>query len=277
MTQLKIKQRNQSVLYNISIGVKILMHGLRPSAIIGRGNAPKILINSIPKSGTNLIGNALWHTPYLRRFLGKTVTIGTPNRIYTSLRNIKNGQYIFSHLPWDESIEKVINIHNIKVLFMIRDPRDIVVSRFKYITYIDLNHRAHKYFINLPNDRERLMYAIKGKNKIIKPINIILHEYYNWLNNNNCKIIKFEDLVGLNGGASIDQQIVTIKKIIEFLNISINEAQIKLIAKNTFSTKSPTFSTGQKNTWKKYFTEEHNHEFNKTSSEMLIKYGYTLK
>jgi hypothetical protein len=81
----------------------------------------------------------------------------------------------------------------------------------------------------------------------------------------------------LRGGSNIDKQFGTIKKIIEFLNISLNEHQIQFIADNTFSTKSPTFSTGQKNTWKNYFTEEHNYEFNNTSSEMLIKYGYTLK
>ncbi len=42
------------------------LRGLLPSAIIGRLTGPKVLMNSIPKSGTNLLENALSNMPHMR-------------------------------------------------------------------------------------------------------------------------------------------------------------------------------------------------------------------
>ena len=264
--------RKRSLSKDISLGIQIFLHSTRPTSIKGRLYGPKVLINTVPKSGTNLIANTLWNFPYLRRSSKRTISTESVEYCY----NIKKGEYCFSHLPFSKQLSELLINNGTRVLFIVRDPRDVVISRYKYITYIDLNHRAHNYFNKLSNDEERLMCAIIGKTKIIEPIDMVYNNYYPWKENENCLMIKFEDLIGSKGGSFDNNQIITINNIANFLNIPLNDTQIDHIAKSTFSEKSPTFNTGQIGKWRKYFSEEHTRVFKELNSNLLIKYEYEV-
>lgn len=268
------KQINKK--YNVAYG--ILQQNLNFNSIKGRFKGSTILINSIPKSGTNLIGNALQYFPYLRRRIGKTIRPlhYSIDKAYGKVSNIKNGQYGFSHLKYDDRLYlrlRLIN-SNIKMLFMIRDPRDIVVSNFKYVTHIDMKHKSHLYFRNLPDNETRLMRTIIGKTDIVEPINKVLEDYLPWLSAKECLTIRFENLIGPNGGGKAELQLRSVMEIADLLEISLNKKQLNKIIDNIYSRKSPTFSTGQIEKWKEYFTDEHIREFKNSTSDMLIKYGY---
>lgn len=157
---------------------------------------------------------------------------------------------------------------------MIRDPRDIAVSHFNYVTNIDKNHKSHHYFSQLPNDEIRLMTVITGQKNVVEPINKVLEDYFPWLSVKGCLTVKFENLIGPNGGGNEELQLQSVLDIASFLEISLRENQLNKIIDNIYSSKSPTFSTGQIGKWKEYFTDEHIREFKNSSSEMLIKYGY---
>lgn len=259
-------------------GIDITTQYFRIFTIIGRFKGPKVLINTIPKSGTNLISNTLRYFPYLGRSLTKTIFIenGFDNFIYRKIENIKNGQYCVAHLPFNDKLNSILNKCNIKTIFMVRDPRDILVSYIKYVTEIDTKHKSHSYFKDLKNDDDRLLAAINGKTNIVEPIKNILTKYSQWLTQSNCLTIKYEDLIGEKGGGNRDIQKSTIKSIAAFLNIKITDLQIEKIAFKIYSRKSPTFRRGQISDWKNYFNSNHIKTIKESSSNIFSTYGYKL-
>lgn len=116
----------------------------------------KVLINSLPKSGTNLVSSAVSSFPGMRyqkltlnRKLafhplnliprlgrGETCLCGVdqPKEVRLSLldlslRRLEKDHYCMGHLPYDPRVEKLLSDLGIRIFFVIRDPRDIVVSQ----------------------------------------------------------------------------------------------------------------------------------------------------
>lgn len=88
-----------------------------------------------------------------------------------------------------------------------RDPRDIAISNYVYITYIDSSHRLHKYFKTLNSDSERLMASIQGvegKDLLDNISSLSLADHVNgylpWIDKPDCLVVRFEDLVGVRRG-----------------------------------------------------------------------------
>jgi hypothetical protein len=143
--------------------VRTSMYGLRPSSIHGRFVANRILLNSIPKAGTHLLENALEQFPLLRNAGYQTIncwdSISPANlRI---VRSIGKGAFLNAHLTAQPELDGMIRMRSIKVLFVIRDPRDIVVSYYKHVTAIDSTHPLPSYFSSLADDDTRLLASIE--------------------------------------------------------------------------------------------------------------------
>lgn len=256
--------------------IRVTVNGFRPSALYGRVKGPKVLLNSIPKAGTNLLENALIRLPMLRNAGQKTITapdIITPDIIKT-VANISRGQFLNGHLPYYKELEESLRENNIRVIFIIRDPRDVVVSWFKYVCNIDCVHSANEYISSLDDDDARLMAAINGVPKVVEPINQVLNKYAKWLESDICLTCKFEDLVGENGGGSTIKQHKLVRNISDFLGLYLPEDELKTIAGQIYSTKSSTFNKGNIGSWHDVFKDEHIKIFKKNAGEDIIKYGY---
>jgi hypothetical protein len=99
-----------------------------------------------------------------------------------------------------------------------------------------------------------------------------------WLDEPNCLIVRFEDLVGSKGGGCDTRQKETIREIAQHIGISINNTFIETIARELFgSSGSKTFHKGQINGWKEYFKPEHITAFKRRSNETLLRMGYETK
>ena len=195
-------------------------------------------------------------------------------RSFNILRKYPKGVFYISHFPAYQEILNLVQKQEIKVLFMVRDPRDIVISNYKYCTYIDLTHPTHKYFTNLKNDDLRLTKTIMGVPGILTPINDILNLFDQWRSFDNCLTIKFEDIIGKNGGGSNESKTECIKKISNFLNIKLSTNQIKKIVYKSSKKKSLTFRKGQIKNWVKEYKLEHIELFKRIAGNELINYGY---
>lgn len=138
--------------------IRTQLMGLNPSALKGRITGPRILANSIPKAGTNLMERALTFTPGMRMAPFRTLldwdecSSGTARR----LKRLHNGQFINAHLPAHQRIINFVDKLGVKTIFLIRDPRDIVISHYKYVNEIDTTHFSHKFIASLPNDNARI-------------------------------------------------------------------------------------------------------------------------
>ncbi len=205
--------------------------GLTPQKILRRlisRNNPKILCVSIPKAGTHLLERVLCLHPYLYRSLLRTLN---PDNVHqyeglaAILRRQRAGQILVSHLYYSEENHDLIVQSDVKCIFMIRDPRDILVSD---IFYIEKNegHHLHDFLSGLPTFKDKLKYIIEGDASIqLPPFCEIMNYFIGWLDT-DCLIVRFEDLVETSPHAQKLTQIKTLQNIFDYLELAMDDERI---------------------------------------------------
>lgn len=240
---------------------------------------PRVMANSIPKAGTNLLNQLLKEMPNtVERWtyhIDETLP-GVERQIVSGHR----GQVITAHLPWSEEMSRLLKDMDYRIFLMVRDPRDIAVSNVNYVTRMDLSHPLHPYLKSLPNDDERLTAMINPPVEILDGLPDIwkndgLTTFLPWLNEKNCLMIRFEDLVGEKGGGSIDRQCETITSIAKHIGALLSNDELVDMANGLFGSEgSKTFHKGQIGGWRAHFSQANKDAFKKKSGETLIRLGY---
>lgn len=253
--------------------------GLTPTKIGAQifglsSKCPRILTVTMPKSGTNLLQRILLLHPYLSRsFLN---TLGNRNLSKWSdperlLSSIKNGKIISTHFDYDQKLASLIHDKlQYKVLLMVRDPRDALISDMYYILSWP-GHPLKGYFKDLPNDETRLSHLITGGinfNGIRKQI----LRFSEW---QNCAFtIKFEDAVGASGGGDDNKQSEMINALYEYLGMPLKPSQLKKISESSRSSNTQTFRTGKIGNWRFEYSEQLKEKFKNEAGDLLIALGY---
>jgi len=250
-------------------------------------NAPILFANSFPKSGTHLLTQIMEGFP----LIGPAVNSGMPavvmfdgatgrersrREILKELELLSFGDTSYGHLhalPW---IQDILSSDNFATIFILRDPRDVVVSHVHYVTDIEPNHVHHAYYTQvLHSFDERLKTSILGRPDAANPFPDIAGRFapfVGWLGNNGVLTLKYEDL--LADPFTLSSQILdyAIKRGFP-LNMERNKAVEVLVSKIN-PQKSPTFRKGKSGGWKNAFTQEHMDIFKEVASQLLIDLGY---
>lgn len=150
--------------------------------------APRIIINSLPKSGTNMVSKLFdlaglrWNhvcfdsrlilraNPWTRLWRkisqcnGSEVMVGIGSPVSVPARLIERNferlapnQYIKSHVGYTTAIVRLSERHEIVPVIVIRDPRDVIVSQVHYALNAP-KHFLHRAFTAL-GDRQRCFDA----------------------------------------------------------------------------------------------------------------------
>lgn len=237
----------------------------------------KVLVNSIPKSGTHLLLQLILGIPGLKI---------TPSWIAgeEDLDKIQESFVGPGHLSY--SLHHFIKQRKIKTIFISRDLRDNVVSLVHFVMKNQYNHPWHPYLSHLKTHDERLMTMIKGvtltkeeREKFgihkIPSIDEFARNKLGWLSDPSTCCVTFEDLK--RSEASLNNQL---SRIIDFLGEDLAPLQLKkseLIAamkNNVNEQKSATFRKGSIGDWKKEFKQEHKEAFKEVAGDVLIQLGY---
>lgn len=238
---------------------------------------PKVFTISIPKSGTHLLERLLCLYPQLYRKYLPTLHPGILEKyggLDAVIRSLRSAQIVVSHLHYSRHAENLLNDFNVKTLFTVRDPRDIVVSGVFYILRTP-EHKMHPYFMELPDNKSRFLLSINGSDKIDFPsLRERLYYFDGWLES-SAKVIKFEDLIGREGGAETHKTLRNIYDIFDYLEIEVEYRIIEKIENKLYSNVSPTFRKGKIGQWKNYFDGEINNLINSQIGDYLDRYGYT--
>jgi hypothetical protein len=254
--------------------------GLTPSGIGRRfasGGAPRVLCVSLPKAGTHLLERAICLHPRLYRKLAPTITApelrrrGGADRLFG---HVAAGQVVVGHLPYADDLFDTLGVRRIAPVFMTRDPRDIAVSQVRYVVSRD-DHWAHELFaVRTPHDRLRL--AITGDREGgLRSLAERLQQYDGWLRP-EVEVVRFEDLVGAQGGGDAGRQRETVSDLYRFLGVSDDASLLDDVCARLFSDQSPTFRKGTIGQWRESFDDELTELARELAGEEIARYGYEL-
>ncbi|NJP04111.1 MAG: sulfotransferase domain-containing protein [Chloroflexaceae bacterium] len=240
------------------------------------------MLNSIPKAGTHLLIRILSLVDVLSPRWKSHITRHTPSTC-DQLSHIHRGQFISAHLMWREEYRSILQTNNIKTLFIIRDLRDLSVSKMFFSKKIGpkLGGRFYDYHKHIDSDEERLTAVIAGVDADSMPDGIRYisvgeraRSFLPWMHAPGCLTVRFEDLIGHAGGGSDEQQLETVRAIIQHLGLTYSDEQITRIASQAFFQKAKTFRKGQIGDWSNHFTEEQKRIFKQVAGAELIEMGY---
>ena len=253
--------------------------GLTPEKLwprLIRRGIPRIFVTSIPKAGTHLVERALCLHPALYRKLLPKLTDDNLSRFggfEAVLSSLKPGQVLLAHLYYTPDRDRLLQELGIPGVFVIRDPRDIVVSDTFFILGWK-GHPLHEAFRKQPNLEACLRLAIQGLPRLNYPsIEEKLRRFSGWLES-SLQVIRFEDLVGPAGGGVEEVQRANLERLFRSLGIHLDSGRLEKIRKKLFFQKSPTFRRGAIGQWKKHFTPEIEKLFWDTAGRWMETYGY---
>jgi len=227
----------------------------------------QMVLLTMQKAGTHLLLKYF----YLLEQLGKDIT--TPKLEHVYCYDYKNGM-----IPWKEE----------RKIILIRDLRDITISATFWVIKSETHRLSHHpwFSYTLP---KKIMYFINGTDHSIRskhpyfhclPLNVKnVRRFMEW---GNYYIVKFENLIGPNGGGSEETQLTEIYNLAHEVNVTLTPEEAQYIATNLFGIEdikdnaqlTPTFNKGKIGRWKKYFNDKHKKRFKKLYNDFLVEFGY---
>ena len=253
--------------------------GLTPTKILTRlisdsSRNPRIVTVTMPKSGTNLLQRILILHPSLRR--AWLPTLGNRNKeiwsdVQKLLKPVRQGSIISTHFDYDEDLALVLQRElGFKTIFMVRDPRDVVISAIHYIQSWP-GHPHKKLISSMGSDKEKILAIING-HSIIPSISQKIRRFSGWIDKSH--LVRFEDAVGTAGGGDDFTQRESVRNIYKYLDMPLNDKLLNYICGNARSQKTQTFRRGLINEWKNQFDSELTSAFKIQAGQLLIDMGY---
>ncbi|MEW4152177.1 sulfotransferase domain-containing protein [Bacillus thuringiensis] len=248
---------------------------------------PKVLINSVPKSGTHLLLQIILGISGMkfRKATADSFVFYADHHRY--VKTITTGEVALGHLPYNLNLISEMEQQRIKHIYISRDLRDITVSYMHFIINQCPDHLIFQYFTeHLQTNEQRLQALISGIHlnesdakkygfSSYPTIFQLFESIFNWRGNPNICELKFEDLM-----KDTESQKQEILKIIDYLWSDLQSLNVKkevlldLMQNNINPQTSWTFRKGKIGEWRDTFTEEHKQAFKQNAGNFLIDLGY---
>jgi len=281
----------------------------------------RLIINSLPKSGTHLLANAVDIFGYKEHFderdidnsgrvtplffnyketkntLAKegklaqegnaSIAIGTLTPIHVDVKTFQNwlegvsrGRYILGHIAWSPTLSCLLAELNYRHLFIIRDPRAVIVSLLSFIQNTGAMPKKHFLeadFIQM-TAKQRLQLILEGGYAFHSGVQVtafrdIFRSMLAWRRETGCLFVRFEDLVGVQGGGSDERQTDAVKRIAEHLGSEFDE-RIAVEVRQIYSPSARTFRKGNIDGWKASLDIESIEQVNEYCQSLCQEAGY---
>lgn len=277
----------------IQLQARLLRRGLRRAAQRWRyrrldlRSMPVLFANSFPKSGTHLLTQVLHGftrlgpavnsgLPAIVSFQGDSGWARSMEDILCDLRRLRPGDIAYGHLHAGPEVLSFLGQDGFATYFLMRDPRDVVVSHVHYVTEMAPHHAHHHYYTEvLHNFEQRLQASIMGRSDWSAPFPDVgerFRPYLGWLESSNVLSLRYEDF--------LHDRSATLGKILDFsvargFPLDRDRDQAIMILESAIDPQnSPTFRRGSTGGWRDYFTADHKTMFKNVAGELLIQLGY---
>lgn len=248
----------------------------------------RIIINSLPKSGTHLLAKIVQLLGYQEHFTNRESVAKTPRFLnyrefktagweanaheqqrigigvlasfYTNaallrpwLDSIDSYRYILGHIPYSPLFSSLLNELNYCHFCIIRDPRAVLLSLTSFIQ--DVRGMPERHFLEEDFKKlttiQQLNFLMNGgyAPQVGLPIRNFTEVYRSiqaWHDDSHCLMVRFEDLIGPQGGGTAIAQQETIKKIANHLGITLDHQK----SYDSYDRESRTFRIGKIDGWK---------------------------
>ncbi len=269
--------------------------------LYNRARGPGFLINSLPKSGTNLLEKAVALMPGIRdsgivldhmtgerlcrSFPSGAVTlpigVGWPMQVPRAaldqtLGKVGHGQFLLGHVPFNPEMASLLSAHGMKTLLILRDPRDVALSLAKYLPTRPKN-KLHPYFAPL-SEEERITAALCGLRsdtgeQVLLGMRDAMESVLPWRAQAGNYTTFFERIIGPEGGGSREEQLGEISRVAQHLGARCSRREVEKIGDNLFGG-TRTFFKGMIGSWRDCFTPEHIRLAKESFGDLLVDLGY---
>jgi len=208
----------------------------------------RVIVVSIPKAGTYLVAqllqqmgvvNSSLHIRYDDQKIGIYDFRNAPLKMSASEKNqcflempltealsmIRIGEFGVGHLPPVPEVKKQL-YPNFKIIFMVRDLRDCLISHMRYMINIgEITEEKHSW-ITIDNDKEKFRQYLLNYADLVGPlVNMRLMACWEYDLRNPCQgmeilKLRFEDLTGKDKLAAR----TAVRGLAEFLQLSLSDA-----------------------------------------------------
>jgi hypothetical protein len=238
----------------------------------------KILVNGSPKSGTTWMLKMIESIPGYRG-------VGNFDGNIERYNGVLPGDVVHGHDWKTPELVQILKNNGIKVILLIRDPRDQLVSRVFHIRRVT-RHPWHQQMKALSLE-DALMLCIEGREEEGLPgARTMIELGQSWILGGADEIcVRYED-------CHKDPQ-REFRRVVSHLGIDINDAFLQLIvARNLFerltngrkfwrprrrkgqADPNSHFRKGITGDWKNHLEESHIHKFKEVAGDKLIELGY---
>jgi hypothetical protein len=253
----------------------------------GLADVPVLFANSFPKSGTHLLTQILQGftrigpavdsgLPAIVTFEGDTGRRRPANEIAQDLNRLGPADIAYGHVHALPEAAAVLCRAGVAPYFILRDPRDVVVSHVHYVTEMEPGHIHHAYYKNeLPDFESRLGASILGRpdSEIPFPdIRTRFEPYLGWLAYSQVLLLRFEDFI-LHRQQSLGQVLDHATRLGFPLYLGRSQA-IDLLTASIDPQRSPTFRSGKVGGWQASFSSTNKDLFKQVCGDLLIRLGY---
>ncbi|WP_202078596.1 sulfotransferase domain-containing protein [Caldalkalibacillus salinus] len=234
------------------------------------------LVSSVPKSGTHLMHQLLNGIPQLSHPLQnqsmKFFVNNPPSQFYEDhdnrLKALQPNQFGLGHLHYTPEYVTLLRTHQLKHIFVYRDPRDVLVSLCYFIADKWKQHPLHQRFQAL-SIKDRALTLINGIPGEFPHFSDYFGPFYGWLKDTDTLKVSYEELMQTRSSRR-----QACRKMVHYLweNQTPPEPINLLVLKmerNVNTKKSVTFRKGQVGSWRDEFDDEVIEAFKRVANPML--------
>jgi hypothetical protein len=178
-----------------------------------------------------------------------------PHRFSQWFEAIPCGGYLMGHLLPGAAVQPILEALGGRHLFILRDPRAVLVSLMDFI--VDTRGWPHPHFLEPDlrplSELERLTFLLEGgmssaTGKSTLPFPEVYRRMLAWESTPGCLAVRFESLVGPQGGGTSALQLESMKRI--GLHLEADLSNLEQRAKGIFDPAARTFRVGTIDGWR---------------------------
>lgn len=240
-------------------------------------NRAKVLVNGSPKSGTT------WMLKMVASLPGYEI-VGNFDRDISRYHSVQPGDVIHGHDWYTPELAGILTQNGIKVILMVRDPRDQLISRMFHVKRSP-KHVWHDRIQSMSLD-EALTVCIEGRDGL-PGTNTMIHLAQSWLDS-DAKVlcVKYEELLAdsvLHFAQAlryigIHKNVDTLADVIvdrnRFERLSMGRRIWQNGRKPGEENANSHFRKGITGDWKNYMKPAHIELFKEVAGQQLIDLGY---